>query len=74
MLVSELAASWIPREHRLRNGGNLFASIWTKSESVWVMLPLNTVIFLWSDGLTRATLGSQRPHRGHNLTHVGLGD
>ena len=55
--AGELAASRTLREHRLRNGGNLDASIWTKSESVWVMLPLNTVIFLFSDGLTRATSG-----------------
>ena len=57
MLASELAASWTVREDRLRNGGNLDAKIWIKSESVRVMLPLNTEIFLFSDGLTRATSG-----------------
>ena len=61
MLASELAASWTLREHCLRNGGNLDASIWDKRESLWVVLPLNNVIFLFiflfSDGLTRATSG-----------------
>jgi hypothetical protein len=46
MLANELAASRTLREHRLRNGGNLHASIWDKSESLWVVLPLNTVDFL----------------------------
>ena len=55
--AGELAASRTLREHRLRNGGNLDASIWDKSESLWVVLPLNTVIFSFSDGLTRATSG-----------------
>ena len=74
MLSSELAASWPLREHRLRNGSNLDASIWTNSESVWVMLPLNTVIFLCADGQREPLQVLNGLTAVHNLTHVGLWD